>query len=72
MSQNRRRDKAEIQSIALGIAVSWLRQESHCDQEMGDQEIRWAQEAQDRIACFVELEAMKLRMKSKTIRGLRV
>lgn len=64
----RKRDKAEIQSIALGVVVSWLRQESHGDQENGEQEIRWCQEAQDRIACFVELEATKLRLKSKTLK----
>lgn len=68
MSGQRKRDKAEIQSIALGVVVSWLRQESHSDQEMGDREIRWACEAQERIALFVELEALKLRLKSKTLR----
>ncbi len=64
----KRRDKAEIQSIALGVVVSWLRQESHADEENGPREIQWCQEAQERIAIFVELEAMKLRLKSKTFR----
>lgn len=69
MSTNpKRRDKAEIQAVALGVVISWLRQESHGDEELEDREIRWCVEAQDRIACFVELEEMKLRLKSKTIR----
>lgn len=63
-----KRDKAHIQSIALGVVVNWLRQESHASEELGDREIRWAMEAQERIAHFVELEAMKLRLKSKTLR----
>lgn len=65
----RRRDKAEIQYIALCVVVNWLRQESHAAEELGDNEIRWAQEAQERIAHFVELEAMKLRLKSKTAKS---
>ena len=63
-----KRDKAHIQAIALGVVVSWLRNESHGDQELGDREIRWCQEAQERIACFVELEATKLSLKSRTFR----
>lgn len=63
-----KRDKAHIQSIALGVVVSWLRQESHADEELGGREMQWAIEAQERIACFVELEVVKLRLKSKTIR----
>jgi len=65
-----KKDKAHIQSEALGVVVSWLRDESHIGEtdygERPDLVFKWAQEAQDRIACFVELEAMKLRMKSKT------
>ncbi len=64
----RRRDKAEIQATALNVVVSWLRQESHAAEELGDREIQWACEAQERIALFVELEAMKLKLKSKTAR----
>ena len=62
----RRKDKAEVQSEALGVVVSWLRQEAHIDGEGNDPSVHmaWAQEAQERIACFVELEAAKLRMKS--------
>ncbi len=66
-----KRDKAEIQAIALGVVVSWLRQESHADEEIEGREIQWAQEAQERIAIFVELEAMKLQLKSKTLRNRR-
>ena len=65
-TQTRKRDKAEIQSIALGVVIAWLRQESHGDEELGAREIQWCQEAQDRIACFVELEELKLRLKGKT------
>jgi hypothetical protein len=61
-----KRDKAEIQATALGVVVAWLRNESHASEEMGTREMRWACEAQERIAFFVEMEAMKLRMKSKT------
>lgn len=63
----RRRDKAEVQAQALGVAVAKLRDECLLDDGEG-RELGWAQEAQERIACFVELEAMKLRMKSKTAR----
>lgn len=61
-------DKAEIQAQALGVVVGWLRQESHLDGDLGGRQNQWAHEAQERIAIFVELEAMKLRLKSKTAR----
>lgn len=65
-----KRDKAHIQAIALGVVVNWLRNESHGDEELAEREIRWCQEAQERIAIFVELEAFKLRLKSKTIKNV--
>jgi len=64
----RNKDKAQIQAEALGVVIGWLRQESHIDHDGDSRSLKWAQEAQDRIACFVELEVMKLRLKSKTLR----
>jgi hypothetical protein len=65
----KRQDKAEVQAHVLGVIVSWLRSESHLDGENENaRDIEWALQAQERIALFVELEAMKMRLKSKTIR----
>lgn len=65
--KTRRQDKAEVQAQALGVAVSWLRSESHLDgANENPRHIEWALQAQERIAIFIELEALKLRLKSKT------
>lgn len=64
----RKQDKAEVQAAALGVVVSWLRSESHLDgQNENPRDIAWALQAQERIAMFIELEAMKLRLKPKTL-----
>jgi hypothetical protein len=63
--------KNEVQARALGVVVSWLRSEAHFDVEdlpnvtsaKSDRVLKWAQEAQDRLACFVDLEIAKLRFK---------
>jgi hypothetical protein len=56
------KDKAHIQAEAVGVAVSWLRQESHIDGN--DDELCWAQEAQEKLAKIAEHQMVKLQMKS--------
>lgn len=66
-SRERRKDKAEIQAETLGVVINWLRNQSHLDGEEDRDDRRvtgWAVDAQDRIACFVELEQEKLYAKS--------